>query len=669
MPRPLVNTNRDDSFLLVIDDEEIELNPTQLLDPGIQRDIDERCRNAEQIIFRNWARAIALPEQQRRLLIQWATDESSPPWQFAIGGSPDTFDDPFTATLALSIDADDLRLIGQATSTAIMAASAVCPEAAPAAAGRIRDWLQANGIPSASVSVIAAQIRSNGAPSAASDGRVTPQDAARRVLARLQAQREEAGETEIETPPVRYYQGDYHRWDGRSWVADDAFEHLVVRILQEELDNKDLTSNFINSVCRNIQSLTLFRSPPMRLPLYVRGEDPSDVVECRALTCRNGLLDMTPALSEGRHPALGTHDPRVFGTSILPYDYDATVRCPLWLGTLGEIFPRYSDTDHRVSILQQYFGYCLLPWNHRFETFVILVGNGANGKSVALDVLRGVLGCQNVSDVPLDAFAAEFRLADMIGKLANIATDMQRMPKVQEGVLKQLVSGEAIQINRKYRQPVTMFPTAKLIFATNHLPPFADTSDGLWRRVIVIPFYEVFSPQRRDRHRAQRIIADELPGVLNWAIEGAVQLLSQGDFTQCELCEQAKLGHRHDSDPFLQFLDECCEIRQDRDELVDDLYAAYRGFCEAAGKKPKAKSEFGKQMANIGINRERELRVSRRHYVYRGIGLLPGVLAVTEPLTRRYQAPSRRDISPLPGLGLWPNAEDALPSPSPETTH
>jgi putative DNA primase/helicase len=308
------------------------------------------------------------------------------------------------------------------------------------------------------------------------------------------------------------------------------------------------------------------------------------------------------------------------------------------------------------------------------ESFVILLGEGANGKSVVLDILRAMLGRDNVSDVPLDAFGGEFRLSDTIGRLANIATEMQRMQRVQEGILKQLVSGEPVQINRKFKQPVTMYPTAKLIFATNHLPPFADTTDGLWRRMIVIPFFVQFAANQIDRHRARRIITSELAGVLNWSLAGAQRLIQNDTFTHCEVCETAKHGHRQDSDPFLQFMDECCQQGDGLSVLCDDLYKAYRGFCEATGKMPKAKSEFGKQIAKLeNVTRRRELSDRRRYYVYTGIDLLPTVLGSPqcESRLRQYQPPHRDDMFPRAGLrhagepaasrGTPPNALDRPP--------
>ena len=130
-----------------------------------------------------------------------------------------------------------------------------------------------------------------------------------------------------------------------------------------------------------------------------------------------------------------------------------------------EIFPLECDDDNRIAVLQEFMGLTLFPNQMRHEKFLITVGHGANGKSTILRVWEQMLGPQNVTHVPLDALGGEFRLHEMMGKLANIASDMKRMEKMEEGRLKELVSGEPLQVNRKFKSPLTMVPTARLIFA------------------------------------------------------------------------------------------------------------------------------------------------------------------------------------------------------------
>ena len=277
---------------------------------------------------------------------------------------------------------------------------------------------------------------------------------------------------------------------------------------------------------------------------------------------QNGIVDIDdgePYEDGWAPPRLYEHDPRCFSTVALPYDYDPAATCPLWEQTLAEIFPLECDDDNRIAVLQEFMGLTLFPNQMRHEKFLITVGHGANGKSTILRVWEQMLGPQNVTHVPLDALGGEFRLHEMMGKLANIASDMKRMDKMEEGRLKELVSGEPLQVNRKFKSPLTMVPTARLIFACNELPPINDRSDGIWRRHDRHALQRQFSEAERDLDRAQRLMA-ELPGIFNWALAGAMRLFEQGGFTRCEVCERCAGEHRQHSDSFLEFVDEMTEL-------------------------------------------------------------------------------------------------------------
>lgn len=634
--------DNSNTIALSIDSQLVRLPMLQLASGDVQQQLAESFSQAEHVIIHEWNRVVQLPAQIHEFFLSLYQSEPEK-WVYQIAGRDELFTNPFDATLNSFVSQANASEVARATSLAMEAAAIVCPNAASDAAARIRDWLDRHGVRSEPARTIAAQIRSN-TSGPDRDAQLSPQDAARMLLAEMQAEREARGE-EITTPPLVYYQHEYHIWNGTTWKKCAVFEREIVRRLQRLGGPTSLTTNFVRSVDLNIQGLTFLDHSEARLPFRVEYEPSRELTSCEMLRFENGLLDISSLQSVTPELRVEPHTAEVFGAPNLDYVYDATAACPTWLRTLEEIFPPTGAADQRMAVLQEFFGYCLLMSNHRFEAFLILIGDGANGKSVILEVLRAMLGSANVSNVPLDALEGRFNKVEMIGKLANIATDMQRMPKVQEGTLKQMVSGEPLQVEQKHKPAYTAYPTAKLVFATNHLPPFADTSDGLWRRMIVIPFFVQFVADRIDRYRARDIISEELPGVLNWALEGASRLLQQDQFTSCGACDAAKHEHRHDSDPFRQFLDECCELGPDYSVVVDEFYKAYSGFCRESGKGAKAKSEVGKLMAKLNeVDRRRDTEVGRRYYVYHGIRLLPTVMAAQlpgDPRRQEYQ-PARR---------------------------
>src|SRR5262249_19280874 len=139
------------------------------------------------------------------------------------------------------------------------------------------------------------------------------------------------------------------------------------------------------------------------------------------------------------------------------------------------------------ALLQEWFGCCLL-FDTTHQSFLVLEGEGSNGKSVVCAVLAALLGTDNVSHVPLENFGQRFALTQTLGKLANIASEVGEIDKAAEGTLKAFTSGDRMTFDRKGIAPVEAMPTARLVLATNNRPRFTDRSGGLWRRMLLMPF-------------------------------------------------------------------------------------------------------------------------------------------------------------------------------------
>lgn len=232
------------------------------------------------------------------------------------------------------------------------------------------------------------------------------------------------------------------------------------------------------------------------------------------LPLRNGLLDLE---SGGLLP----HTPDFFSRVCLPCEFDAAAACREFLSRADRIC---GGDAERVALLQEWFGYSLARTTNA-QRFLILVGEGGNGKSVLCAALEAVLGgADNVSSVSLEAFGERFGLTPTLGRLANVVADLSELDRVAEGHLKKYTSGELMTFDRKGLSPVEARPTARPTLATNIIPRFSDRSEGLNRRAILFPCKETIAPHERvfgmdkpDYWRAK----GELPGMLNWALGAA----------------------------------------------------------------------------------------------------------------------------------------------------
>src|SRR5262249_725910 len=153
------------------------------------------------------------------------------------------------------------------------------------------------------------------------------------------------------------------------------------------------------------------------------------------------------------------------------------------------------------------------------QKFFLFEGEGANGKGVVLNILTLLLGAANVSGLPLESFSATHGLESTLGKLVNLTSEIGDLDRVSEGKLKQFTGEDLMSFNPKYRPEFTAKATARLVMATNVRPPFRDRSNGLWRRLMVLPF-PVTIPEGKRNRRLTDELATELSGIFNWAVEG-----------------------------------------------------------------------------------------------------------------------------------------------------
>jgi putative DNA primase/helicase len=272
--------------------------------------------------------------------------------------------------------------------------------------------------------------------------------------------------------------------------------------------------------------------------------------------------------------------------------------------------------DRRVRLLQEWFGYTLLC-DGRFQKFLLMLGEGSNGKGVIQSIWTQMLGEENVSSVSLDDLGGRFSLQPLVGKMANICGDLC------EGILKRLTGQDNITVDRKNQSLITITPNVKLIFAANTLPRFSDKSRGIWRRLIVMPF-RIAIPEEQQNELLVEELTEELPGILNWAIRGLRRLLQQGHFSSCVICNAAANQHRYDCDPVAQFLDETGLYHAPADAprriKKDPLYVRYSEWCIASGSKAFAKNGFNRLIGKLqGVGSHRAT-TGKRDYYWSGIG-------------------------------------------------
>jgi P4 family phage/plasmid primase-like protien len=371
-------------------------------------------------------------------------------------------------------------------------------------------------------------------------------------------------------------------------------------------------TSLLNATLQSLKGKAFLDQARVAMPSMI-GQGARDL-----LALKNGLLDLDTG-------ELLPHTPDWFSSTCLPYEYDPELACPTFLAAVERVT---GGDEEKARLLQEWFGYNLIPCTDA-QKFLILHGEGANGKSALCAALEALLGPENVSHVSLGELGESFGLAPTLGKLANISADMSQLDRLAEGKLKQLTSGDGVTVNRKFLPAVTAKPTARLTLATNNLPRFSDRSQGLERRAILLPCDAVIPEGERVPGMDKPSFwaeSGELPGLLNWALEGLDRLRKNHfRFTDPAACTRAKQDHLDDCNPARAFLRDCCEAAPGEATFSADLYQAFERWCEQEGKTPLPASEFGKQVrrAYPVADAIKMKRAGKAERAWVGVRLLP----------------------------------------------
>lgn len=289
------------------------------------------------------------------------------------------------------------------------------------------------------------------------------------------------------------------------------------------------------------------------------------------------MIAVTNGLLNPEKGTLTPYTPNEFVVQQIPVEFKPEAECPVNLKFLAEVL----EPD-QIPIIQEALGYCLLQ-AMPIHTSIVLLGEGANGKSTLLNVINAFLGAENVSHVTLQQLCeGRFELAQLHNKLANICDDLPSNSLKSVGNYKNLTGNAPIQGQHKFKDPFNFLSHAKLFFACNKLPPAPEDTVAYYRRFIILNFSRMFTGKNADNKLLEKLTTpNELSGLLNWALEGLKRLLKNGQFTSAKSIEETRSQYIRTADSCLAFIEEQTEISLDlKDYVTDDtLNQQYIAYC------------------------------------------------------------------------------------------
>lgn len=286
------------------------------------------------------------------------------------------------------------------------------------------------------------------------------------------------------------------------------------------------------------------------------------------------------------------YNPSLVINNRIDYEYNPDAYCEVMDKTLNKV----CNNDPQIrSLLEEMIGYTLYRKN-TMQVCFILTGEGSNGKSTILNVIKRLLGKSNYTSLDLRELEDTFKPAELYNKLANIGDDISAKYLENSSVFKKVVTGESFIVQRKYAQPFELECYATQIFCANELPQVHDKSDGFSRRIVIVPFNAKFSKYDEDYDPfiEDKLLTDEsVIYLLKLAINGLRRVLINKSFTKSSVSESEKDDYMRLNNNVLDWFDSDPKFEN---ESATDVYMAYQVWCAQNGCQPVKKLNLGKEI-------------------------------------------------------------------------
>ena len=297
----------------------------------------------------------------------------------------------------------------------------------------------------------------------------------------------------------------------------------------------------------------------------------------------NGLFDVEDFIKTGTNAgSLKPFTDNLFNTIKLPYDFDASATCPMWLAFLKSLWG--SETSDRSLALQEWVGHMMIP-DITMQKIALLHGVPRSGKSTIGKIIQRVIGGENSVSTNLQAIAMDHGLAGFVGKTMAVLFDAHLGSRGQGEraleVLKGISGGDPQDINRKFHDTYSVTLTTRIMMICNEMPKLKDSGDALLARLIPFRFEKSFLGH--ENPTLEMDLTKELPGIALWALEGVKRYITRGSLSIPKEGTVDLLDLKRVLNPVSAFLDDCLiypAIGPNGCTPIPDLHKLWLAWCE-----------------------------------------------------------------------------------------
>lgn len=329
---------------------------------------------------------------------------------------------------------------------------------------------------------------------------------------------------------------------------------------------------------------------------------------------------------------LQPYNPDLMFFNKLPVKYDPSADCPHIKKFLREIVA----TEEDVQILLEVIGFCLYR-EYFIAKALMLVGDGSNGKSTFLNLVKAFLGKENVSSRSLQELEENrFAKADLHHKLANIYADLPDKALFRTGTFKMLTGRDLITAERKFQHSFTFENYAKLLFSANKVPEAFDDSDAFFRRWLIVVFPNQFINDKADPNILQKLTTpEELSGLLNLVLPALKRLLEKGQFSLSKTTEEIREDYIRKSSPIAAFVKDCLELDSEAFIIKKDLYNGFAEYCRIRNLPVVTQDTFFKNLPkHVNVSDYRPKLGSERPPALKGLRFSQSAVSTLSMVSR-----------------------------------
>lgn len=313
---------------------------------------------------------------------------------------------------------------------------------------------------------------------------------------------------------------------------------------------------------------------------------------------RNGLFDL-------RTNQIILHSPKYFTINQINVNLNTN---PVKVVAVDKFLDRIScDNCERKNAILQMIGYSMTSSVEMQKAFVLYGKTAGNGKSTLLEIIEKLIRRENVSHVTLQDFVSNrFSVSEIKGKLVNIVSEMTKEFLKDSSVFKQIVTGDTINVEEKFKDRHTIKPYAKHIFTANELPKVADTSNGYFRRLFIIPFEAVFTETEKSNFNFNELITQQaLEYLAAIALKEYIKAIRENKFSNEEESKNIIETYKMDSNTVIAYLYDKdrmrCLLRSGRVRKRNEVFADYINYCKDSGYIHKGRNKFYEEVEATGL--------------------------------------------------------------------